>query len=336
MTQLEVVTRPYARQFVAWARHREEVLCLSADLTGSCEVDDFRAAYPERFLSLGMAEQNMIGVAAGLAREGFTPFVHTFGVFLTRRVYDQVAMSVAYPNLRVRLLGFLPGLTTPGGATHQAIDDVALMRTLPNMTVLDTGDATEVETVLDVVDGVAGPVYCRVLRGRVPRLFAEPMRLDQVRVLSEGNDVCVISSGICTEEAMRALAAVRGAGVSVTHLHAATLKPFGDPRVLDAVQGCRAGVITMENHSIVGGLGAAVAELLAGAGVGRRLVRMGLQDTFAHGGSRPYLLDHYGLSARHLAGRVEELVGEPLGIDEHALARAEIPPASPQTQAEAL
>jgi transketolase len=336
VTGREVVTRPYARRFVAWARHREEVLCLSADLTGSCEVDDFRAAYPDRFLSLGMAEQNLIGVAAGLAREGFTPFVHTFGVFLTRRVYDQVAMSVAYPNLRVRLLGFLPGLTTPGGVTHQAIDDVALMRTLPNMTVLDTGDATEVETVLDVVDGVPGPVYCRVLRGEVPRLFADPVRLDRVRVLSEGSDVCVISSGICTEEAMRALTAVQGVGVSVTHLHAATLKPFGDPLVLDAVQGCRAGVITMENHSIIGGLGAAVAELLAGAGVGRRLVRMGLQDTFAHGGSRPYLLDHYGLSARHLARRVEELLGESLGIDERALAPAKIPPPSPQTKAEAL
>jgi transketolase len=162
------------------------------------------------------------------------------------------------------------------------------------------------------------------------------MRLNQVRVLSDGSDVCVISSGICTEEAMRVLAAVRSAGVSVAHLHASTLKPFGDPRVLEAVQGCRAGVITMENHSIVGGLGAAMAELLTSAGVGRRLVRMGLQDTFAHGGSRPYLLDHYGLSARHLARRIEELVGEPLGIDEHALARAEVPPPSPQTRAEAL
>jgi hypothetical protein len=169
---------------------------------------------PDRFLSLGMAEQNMIGVAAGLAREGFTPLVHTFGVFLTRRVYDQVAMSVAYPNLRVRLLGFLPGLTTRGGVTHQAIDDVALMRVLPNMTVLGTGDATEVETVLDVADTVPGPLYCRVLRGEVPRLFSDPMRLDRVRVLSEGDDLCVVSSGICTEQAMRALAAVGDAGVS--------------------------------------------------------------------------------------------------------------------------
>jgi transketolase len=332
----EVVTRPYAQRLVAWARHREEVLCLSADLTGSCEVDDFRDAYPDRFLSLGMAEQNMIGVAAGLAREGFTPLVHTFGVFLTRRVYDQVAMAVAYPNLPVRLLGFLPGLTTPGGVTHQAIDDVALMRSLPNMTVLDTGDATEVETVLDAVDAVPGPVYCRILRGEVPRLFSDPMCLDRVRVLLEGDDLCVVSSSICTEQAIRALAAVRDAGVSITHLHAATLKPFGDPVVLDAVKACRAGVITMENHSVIGGLGAAVAELLADAGIGRRLVRMGLQDTFAHGGSRPYLLDHYGLSARHLVRRVEELVGGPLGIDEQALAPAEIPQPRPQTRAEAL
>ena len=124
--------------------------------------------------------------------------------------------------------------------------------------------------------------------------------------------------------------------MSATHLHAGTLKPFGDPVVLDALRACRAGVMTMENHSAIGGLGAAVAELLADAEIGRRLLRMGLQDTFAHGGSRPYLLDHYGLSARHLVCRVEELVGGPLGIDEQALAPAEIPQPRPQARAEAL
>ena len=114
---LELVTRPHARQLVTWAEQRPEVLLLSADLTSSCEADDFRAAYPERFFSMGMAEQNMMSFAGGLAREGFTPFVHTFAVFITRRPFDQVAMSIAYPNLPVRLLGFLPGLTTPGGVT---------------------------------------------------------------------------------------------------------------------------------------------------------------------------------------------------------------------------
>ncbi|MGD9298827.1 MAG: transketolase, partial [Thiohalocapsa sp.] len=158
---IETVTRPHREHFVRWAAHRPEVLVLSADLTSSCEADGFRDTYPERFFSLGMAEQNMMGFAAGLAREGFFPYIHTFAVFVTRRPFDQVAMAIAYPNLPVRLVGFLPGLTTPGGVTHQAIDDVGLMRLIPNMTVLETGDATEVESVLDVAQAVDGPVYIR-------------------------------------------------------------------------------------------------------------------------------------------------------------------------------
>lgn len=326
----QVVTRPYARRLVEWARDRERVLCLSADLTGSCEVDDFRDAYPDRFLSLGMAEQNLMGVAAGLARAGFLPFVHTFSVFVTRRPYDQVGMAIAYPSLPVRLMGFLPGLTTPGGVTHQAIDDVALMRVLPNMTVLDCGDATDVETVLDVTEEVEGPVFCRVLRGEVPRLFGEPMRLDRARVLSRGSDVCVLSSSICTEEAMRAVAALTARGVGVTHLHVSTLKPFGDPAVREAVASCQAGVVTVENHSVIGGLGSAVAEVMSELGVGRRLKRLGLQDTYAHGGSRAYLLDHYGLSARHVVAAVEELLGERLGIEPESLAEAGPEAAGPE------
>jgi transketolase len=125
---METVARPHARHFVPWAADKPKVLVLSADLTSSCEADDFRQAYPDRFFSLGMAEQNMMGFAAGLAREGFYPYVHTFAVFICRRPFDQVAMSIAYPNLPVRLIGFLPGITTPGGVTHQAIDDVGLMR----------------------------------------------------------------------------------------------------------------------------------------------------------------------------------------------------------------
>lgn len=336
MTAIETVSRPYARSFVDWARDRDEVLCLSADLTGSCEVDDFREAYPGRFLSLGMAEQNMMGVAGGLARGGFLPFVHTFSVFVTRRPYDQVAMSIAYPNLPVRLMGFLPGLTTPGGVTHQAIDDIALMRTLPNMTVLDCGDATDVETVLDAIAMVEGPVFCRVLRGEVPRLFDEPMRLDRARVLREGNDVCLISSGICTGEALKATDVLAEAGVSLTHLHVSTLKPFADPAVLEAIESCRAGVVTMENHLVSGGLGSIVAELMAGAGVARPLVRIGLQDTYAHGGSTPYLLNYYGLSARDLVARVEELIGRVLGIEPEALAAEPRRPAAAEAKAEAL
>jgi len=319
---IETVTRPHREHLVRWAEDKPEVLVLSADLTASCEADAFRDAYPERFFSLGMAEQNMMGFAAGLAREGFFPYIHTFAVFVTRRPFDQVAMAIAYPNLPVRLVGFLPGLTTPGGVTHQAIDDVGLMRLIPNMTVLEAGDATEVTSVLDVAQAVDGPVYIRQLRGEVPRLFPEmaPMALGRARFLASGDDLCVISSGICTEEAMRAIAALQTRGLSVCHLHVSTLKPFDDPDVLEAAAGARLGVVTMENHSVIGGLGAAVAELMAEHGVGRRLLRLGLKDTYAHGASRPYLLREYGLDALALVRAVEDLAGERLHIDDGDLA----------------
>jgi transketolase len=319
---IETVTRPHREHFVRWAAHRPEVLVLSADLTSSCEADGFRDTYPERFFSLGMAEQNMMGFAAGLAREGFFPYIHTFAVFVTRRPFDQVAMAIAYPNLPVRLVGFLPGLTTPGGVTHQAIDDIGLMRLIPNMTILETGDATEVTSVLDVAQAVDGPVYIRQLRGEVPRLFPadEPMRLGRARPLADGSDLCVISSGICTEEALRATAALRAQGLGVRHLHVSTLKPFDDAALPDAIDGVRLGVITMENHSIIGGLGAAVAELMAEHGIGRRLLRLGLKDTYAHGASKPYLLREYGLDAMALIKAAEQLAGAPLAINETDLA----------------
>lgn len=328
----EVVTRPHRENLIRFGAAHPEVLVLSADLTASCEADGFRAAWPDRFFSFGMAEQNLMGFAGGLAREGFFPYVHTFAVFICRRPFDQVAMAIAYPNLPVRLIGFLPGLTTPGGVTHQAIDDLALMRLLPNMTVLECGDATEVESVLAVAQAVPGPVYLRQLRGELPRLFPadQPMRLDHARVMASGEDVCVLSSGICTEEALRATAALRAAGLGVAHLHISTLKPFTDPQVIAAIAGARHGVITMENHSIIGGLGSAVAELMATQGSGRRLLRLGLQDCYAHGASRPYLLREYGLDALALVQAVERLTGSALGIDADTLAAVR-----PQTMASA-
>jgi transketolase len=333
---MEIVSRPHAENLIRWAKDKPRVLVLSADLTSSCEADGFREAYPERFFSLGMAEQNMIGFAAGLAREGFTPLVHTFSVFLTRRTYDQVAMSIAYPNLPVRLLGFLPGITTPGGVTHQAIDDITLMRALPNLTILECGDATDVETVLDAAQSVDGPVYARLLRGLVPRLFpaSEPMHPGRNRLLSTGTDLAVFSSGISTEEAMRALAALAQRGVSATHIHVTCLKPFHAQEVTEAVQRARYGVVSLENHSIVGGLGSAVAEVMAEAGSGKRLLRLGLQDVYAHGASRAYLMREYGLDAQALVSAVETLTGERFGIRSEELARIEI--GRPQARAEDL
>ncbi len=335
---MEIVNRPHVQNFINWAKDKPEVIVLSADLTNSCEVGDWRQAYPDRFFSMGMAEQNMMGFAAGLAREGYTPWIHTFAVFIYRRPLDQLQMSIAYPNLPVRFIGFLPGITTPGGVTHQAIEDVAVLRAVPNMTILETGDATEVESVLDVAHAVNGPVYVRMLRGQIPRLFdrSEPMMLNQARVLSEGTDITILSSGICTEEAMRATSVLTALGLSIQHLHISTLKPFTDPQVVDAIQKAKFGVITMENHTIIGGLGSATAEIIAEQGIGKRLTRIGLQDRYAHGASRHYLMKEYGLDALALVRAIEAQTGQQFDLQEDDLTAVRIEPVHSTAKAEAL
>ena len=331
----EIVSRPYGKAFMAFAATRPEVLCLSADLTSSCEVDTFRDAHPDQFLSLGMAEQNMLSFAGGLAMQGFRPFIHSFGVFLYRRPYDQLINSIAYSNRKVRLMGFLPGITTPGGITHQAIEDIAVMRAIPNMTVLETGDATEVESVLDVADAIDGPVYVRVLRGEVPRLFETPLVFNRVRVLSEGDDVLIVTSGICTEEALRATQALKARGVAAGHLHVATLKPFDRDGFLTAARRTKA-VVTLENHTVNGGLGSLVAEIIAEEGLGVKLRRLGLNDTFAHGASRPYLMKKYGLDAEALVTAIQDLTKRKLDISAGDLAAIRLDTVHSGAKAEAL
>lgn len=335
---MEILSRVHARTLVNWAKDKPEVVVLSADLTSSTEIDLFRDAYPDRFFSMGMAEQNMMSFAGGLAREGYFPFVHTFAVFIYRRALDQISMSIAYPNMPVRMFGFLPGITTPGGATHQAIDDIAVMRILPNMTVLETGDATEVASVLEVAHAVNGPVYVRQLRGEIPRLFdpAEPFRLGQARRLSSGGDITLLSAGICTEEAMRATRVLADRGVAIQHLHISTHKPFNDPAVLEAVAQAKYGVITMENHTIMGGLGTEVAEMMAEAGIGQKLIRLGLKDTYAHGASRPYLMRKYGLDAMALVEEVQRLFNTNFGLTEDDLAAVRLEAVHSEAKAEAL
>lgn len=335
---MEIQTKVHAKHLIKWAKDKPEVLVLSADLTSSTEVDLFRDTYPDRFFSMGIAEQNMMSFAGGLAREGFRPFVHTFGVFIYRRAYDQIAMSIAYPNLPVRMFGFLPGIMTPGGATHQAIEDISVMRSLPNMTILECGDATDVESVLDVADKINGPVYIRILRGEIPRLFdpSEPMEFGKARVLSEGTDLVLLTTGICTEEALRASKVLKERGVSIQHMHITTLKPFNDESVIEAISKSKYGVITMENHSIIGGLGTIVAEKMAEAGIGKKLRKIGIKDTFVHGASKQYLMKEYGLDAAALVKEVEQALGKKLKIKEKELKEAFIAQVHSQAKPEAL
>ena len=332
----EIVVRPHQQNFIDWSLDKPKVLVLSADLTNSCEVAKWRDTYPDRFFSMGMAEQNMLGFAAGLAREGFEPWLHTFSVFLYRRPLDQLQMSVAYPSLKVRLVGFLPGIMTPGGVTHQAIEDIAIMRAIPNMTILEVGDATEAQSVLDVAHAIDGPVYIRQLRGEVSRIFPadEPFIFNKARILSIGTDITLITSGVMTEEALRVVPLLQEHGVTISHLHISTLKPFTDPAIVAALSTAKHGVITMENHTIVGGLGSAVAEIMAERGMGVPLQRIGLKDTYAHGASQKFLMSEYEMDVAALVRAVETAVGRKLkileteihaqrSVDVHSSAKAE-------------
>jgi len=334
----EIVARPHEQKFIDWSKDKPEVLVLTADLTNSCEVGRWRDIYPDRYFSMGMAEQNMLGMAAGLAREGFEPWLHTFAVFLYRRPLDQLQMSIAYPSLKVRLMGFLPGIMTPGGVTHQAIEDIAVLRAVPNMTILEVGDATEAETVHDIAHAIDGPVYIRALRGEVSRIFPknEPFKFNTARILSTGSDITLITSGIMTEEALRAIPLLQEKGVGINHLHVSTLKPFTDPIVLKALQGAKHGVITMENHSIVGGVGSAVAEIMAENGIGVRLDRIGLKDTYAHGASQKYLMSEYGMDAKALVESISKLMKKDLGISESDLEEVRTVSVHSSAKAEAL
>ncbi len=297
------VLKPYGQSLVALAKDRDDIVCLTGDLTRQCEIDLFQEAYPDRFIHAGMAEANMMGVAGALARDGFVPFVHTFGVFATRRPLDQVINAIAYPNLKVRIMGFMPGVSSPGGPSHQAIDDVALMRAVPNMTVVDVADAVEVRQVAKAIADVDGPVYVRLKRGEIPVIFGDNhrLRLDRAQpLMPPGGDVALFASGMMLAPALAAARLLGEHEVTVSVVNVPVIKPL-DAATVTGVAAAAKVVVTAENHTVVGGLGSAVAAVLAEAGLGRPLRRVGLRDTFAEGArTGPYLFGKYGLSTQAL------------------------------------
>ncbi len=298
----ELVTKPYGRALLALTERRADVIALGADLTRQTETDLIRDERPEQFLNVGVAEQNLVGVASGLARAGHCVFVHTFGVFATRRPFEQIAMQVAYPALDVKIIGFMPGLSSPGGPSHQAVEDVALMRALPNMTVVDVADATEVSQVVDLLAELQGPCYLRLKRGEVPRLFDATHRLSLARAQwlrrdaakSSNEEVAIVASGMLVATALRAAEVLARGGVGASVVNVPAIKPIDAATVLTAAESARA-VVSAENHSVVGGLGSAIAEVLAEAGLGRPLRRVGVLDTYAQASSAPFLFRRHGL-----------------------------------------
>jgi transketolase len=281
-------------------------VCIGADLTGPTETDLFRDELPDRFFNIGMAEANAVGIAAGMARSGDVPFVHTFSVFASRRAYDQIAMQVAYPRLNVKLIGFMPGLTTPGGVTHQAIEDLALMRALPNLTVVEPADATQTRAAVTAIADFDGPVYLRLKRGEVPVLADRPFRLGAVEVLRDGTDAVIFACGLMVTLALAAAEQLGNQGKSVAVVNVHTLKPL-DAEAICAIAARTGAVVTAENHSVIGGLGSAVAQALLAAGVHCRGAQVGIADTFAEGASPGYLFAKYGLDTEAIVAACRRL-----------------------------
>jgi transketolase len=306
---LPVATRPFATALLEHGRAHPEVVVLTNDLTSSCEADLFAAEYPARHLSMGMAEQNLVASAAGLALEGLRPIYVSFAVFTSRRPYEQVALTIAYPALPVRIVGFLPGLTTPGGVTHQATDDIALFRQLPNLTVVEAADASDMRTVLEATYDVPGPVYIRGLRGQVTERFTSPLRIGTSRSVVDGDEVLVVVAGSLVDEADDAVATVRArTGREVGLVCVSTIRPFDDPVLLARID--RAGaVVTVENHLVGGGLSGAVMAHVARHG-GPRVHTVGIHDTFTHGGTPAYLFRHYGLDRTGIETAILGVLGE--------------------------
>jgi transketolase len=282
------------------------VLVLDGDLATSTRADRFASAYPERFLQMGIAEQNMVGVAAGLAAMGFVPFISTFAAFAVCRALDQLRVLVAQPRSNVKIAagyaGLLTGMT---GQTHQSFDDLAVMRAMPGMVVLAPADDVEARQVLLASAAHAGPVYIRLARDPVSRVFDESYRfaLGKAVVLRRGGSVCLISTGTQTSRVHEAATLLAGRGVDTSVLHVPTVKPL-DAEAIVAVARASSLIVTCEEHTVIGGLGGCVAEVLASAGGAPPLVRLGITDVFGESGSDADLLDKYGLSASRVADAI--------------------------------
>jgi len=304
------VQAPFGTALRALGHVRADIVGLTADLAKYTDVLPFAEAFPARFFNVGMAEQNMIAMAAGLAKTGLVPYCTTYGVFATRRAYDFVAIACAHSRLKVRIFAGLPGLTTSYGGTHQAIEDLALMRAIPGLTVIDPCDATEMTQLVPAIVDVDGPVYVRLVRGTVP-VVLDPARyrfeVGKARQLREGRDVGIVSTGFMTDRALQAAERLAAQGIDAAVLHASTLKPFDAEAVVE-LAGSVTRLVTIENHVVSGGLGTAVAETLVDHRVRQPLTRLGLPDQWLECGSVASLQDKYGLTVDRLTEAIRGLI----------------------------
>jgi transketolase len=297
----------YGEALLELGRQRDDVVVMDSDLQRSNKTYDFGQAFPERFFDLGIAEADMVCTAAGMAATGLTVFATSFAMFVPGRAYDQIRLQLSYARENVKIVGVSAGLTQgPDGATHQCLDDIALTRILPDMTVLVPADATETYRAVIAAAEVEGPVYIRLGRYPTPVLFGEDyeFQIGTIPAMRSGSDIAVYATGIMTALALDTAQILSGKGIEANVLNVPTIKPLDADSVLKAAQGKRLAV-TMEEHWSSGGLGSAVAETLAEAGNTSPLVRIGVEDEFGQSATADELLAHYGLTPSLMAQTIQ-------------------------------
>jgi transketolase len=305
-----VKAAPFGKALVDLAATRPDVVGMTADLAKYTDLHLFAQAYPDRFFQMGMAEQLLMAAAGGMAKEGLIPFATTYAVFGTRRAYDFIHQVIAEENLNVKICCALPGLTTGYGPSHQATDDLAMMRAIPGLTIVDPCDALDTEQAVAQIAAHPGPVYMRLLRGNVPLVLDEVkgyrFELGKAKLLREGADVLIIASSILTMRALEVATQLATDKISVAVLHCPTIKPLDEATIVAAVKAKHRLVVVAENHSVIGGLGEAVASALLRHRVQpARFELAGLPDAFLDAGALPTLHDRYGISKEALAARVK-------------------------------
>jgi transketolase len=297
---------PFGHALVAAAQEDERIVGLTADLGKYTDMHIFAQAFPERFFQMGMAEQLLFGAAAGMAETGLIPFASTYSVFAARRAYDFICLDIAEPALNVNIIGGLPGLTTGYGPSHQATEDVAIFRGVPGLTIVDPCDSVDITQAVAQLAASDGPTYLRLLRGNVPTVLDEydyTFELGKAKVLRDGADVLLVSSGLMTMRALQAADELAKHRVDAAVLHTPTLKPFDTETVLRELNSDRL-TVTLENHTVVGGLFETVASAAVRAGVHRDVMPVALPDEFLAAGALPTLHDRYGLSTRRVVADV--------------------------------
>lgn len=303
-----VATRDaYGDALLALGKRRRDVVVLDADLSGSTKTAKFASAFPERFFNIGVSEQDMIGVAAGLSLTGKVPFASTFAIFETGRAWEQVRQTICYSRLNVKLVATHGGITVgEDGASHQALEDIAVMRVLPEMTVIVPSDGFETEQVINAISEYDGPVYVRLGRGKVPAVMPDDYRFEigKAYIFNAGRDVNIIATGIMVSEALKARDILRADGIDAGVINMPTIKPLDRETVLKVAEASGL-IITAEEHSIIGGLGSAVCEVLSEERP-VRVKRIGVRDKFGRSGKPDELMKLYGLTAEDIVDIVRQ------------------------------